>query len=278
MKTSDTNNQYLSEVNRLSKKRLTNPKDIKKLWKRIRNGDKSAEIDLIEGNLGLVFPIARKYQKYGIDVSDLIEEGNIGLIHAIKRYNPRKKAKFSTYAVYWIKQFIRKSVEETSKDIRIPTYIWENLRKWIKNWESLHSELGRYPTINEMTLKLNLSTKQIRNIIETIEMFQSIRSLEAPIDEDGDLCIKDIITDKSAKTPDLIFTNFKMHDDLLKALDKLNPRERTILSLRYGLDNKNSYTLEEIGKKLKISKERVRQLEKRALYQLKWIAQKMNLL
>ncbi|OGS21824.1 MAG: hypothetical protein A3J83_08320 [Elusimicrobia bacterium RIFOXYA2_FULL_40_6] len=275
MKIGSSAGQYFKEVGDLAARNVAfNPKE---LWEKARKGNKKAEIALIENNLRLVFPIAKKYQKYGIELSDLIEEGNLGLIHAIKKFNPRRNTKFSTYAVYWIKQFIRKAVEENSKDIRIPTYIWENLRKWIKNWESLHAQLGRYPTVTEMTHKLNLSSKQVKNIIETIEMFQSIKSLETPIDEDGELFVKDIITDKSLKTPDSVITSFKLHDDMLKALNKLNVRERSILNMRYGLMDRQRFTLEEIGKKLKISKERVRQLEKRALYQLKWLAHKMNI-
>jgi len=275
VKAGSSTGQYFKEVGDLSAK--VQKFSTKELWEKARKGNRNAEKELIENNLRLVFPIAKKYQRYGIELSDLIEEGNIGLIHAIKKFNPRRNTKFSTYAVYWIKQFIRRAVEENSKDIRIPTYIWENLRKWIKNWESLHSKFGRYPTISEMTQKLNLSTKQVRNLIETVEMFQSIKSLEAPIDEDGELFVKDVITDKSLKTPDSIITSFKLHDDMLKALNKLNNRERAILNMRYGLMDRQRFTLEEIGKKLKISKERVRQLEKRALYQLKWLAQKMHL-
>lgn len=274
MKLSPIAEEYFKELEKLP---LISKETFDKLWKLSKKGDKKAKQKLIESHLRYVLPVAKKYYRPGVDLLDLIEEGNLGLMHAIEKYNPKKKSLFSTYANYWIKQYIKRSVEEHSKTIRIPTHTWENLRKWIKNWETLHSQLGRYPTISEMAQKLHLSVKQIKNIVDTVELFQGISSLETPIDENGELLIKDIITDKNSKTPEAIITTLKLHDELDKALSKLGNRERKILQLRYGLKEKKR-TLEEIGKLLKLSRERVRQLEKRGLYQLKWIAHKMKLI
>ncbi|MFN3967081.1 MAG: RNA polymerase sigma factor RpoD/SigA [Endomicrobiia bacterium] len=273
MKPLETN--YFKEV---SKFQYLSKDKINTLWKKAKKGDKKAKEILIENNLRIVLPIAKKYQRPTIDLMDLIEEGNIGLLQAIKKYNPRKKVSFSTYAKYWIEQYIRRAVELHSKTIRIPPHIWGNLRKWIKTWEQLHSKLGRYPTIGEMAKKMQMSMRQVKNIVDTIELSQGMGSLETPIDEDEELFVKDVITDKESKTPESLIATLRLHDELEQALSKLNKREREILEMRYGLQDKNRHTLEEIGKKLKLSRERVRQLEKRALFQLKWIAHKMKLI
>ncbi|MDI6642098.1 MAG: sigma-70 family RNA polymerase sigma factor [Elusimicrobiota bacterium] len=323
--------QYFKELANIP---LLQKKSFEKLWKLSKKGDKKAKLNLIESNLRLVLPIARKYHKPGIELLDLIEEGNLGLIHALEKYNPKKKVQFSTYANYWIEQYVRRAVEEHSKTIRIPTHIWEDLRKWLKNWEMFHAQLGRYPTITEMAQKLNLSVRQIKNIIDTIELVQGVGSLDTPIDKDGELFMKDIITDKDSKTPEMLIATLRLHDELDQALSKLNDRERKIIQLRYGLINKEitkilkvakpqltkiliklekemhirrrkkiankiiliekmlkkikkldkGFTLEEIAlifkiwNNQKLSRERVRQLEKRGLYQLRWIAYKMKVI
>lgn len=274
MKASITAEQYFKELENIE---LLPKKSFEKLWKLAKKGNKKAKQRIIECHLRYVLPIAKKYFRPGMDLLDLIEEGNIGLIHALKKFSPRKKVKFSTYANYWIEQSIRRAVEEYSKTIRIPTHVWENLRKWIKNWEALHTQLGRYPTISEMAEKMNLSARQIKNIVDAVELTQGIGSLDTPIDEDGEIMIKDIISDKSSKTPEALITALRLHDELEQALSQLNSRERKIIQIRYCMNEKKK-TLEEIGKMLKLSRERVRQLEKRGLYKLKWIAHKMKLI
>jgi len=251
---------------------------IKTLWRKAKSGDEKAKQILIEHNLKIVLPVAKKYQRPGVDIMDLVEEGNIGLLQAIEKYNPRKKVSFSTYAKYWIEQYIRRAIELHSKTIRIPPHIWGSLRKWIKTWEQLQSKLGRYPTIGEMAEKMQMTMRQVKNIVDAIELTHGMGSLETPIDEDEDLFVKDVISDKDSKTPESLITTLRLHDELEQALSKLNPRERKILEMRYGLQTEERLTLEEIGKKLNLSRERVRQIEKRALYQLKWIARKMKLI
>lgn len=253
-------------------------KDIVTLCRKAKKGDKQAKQHLIESNLKIVLPIARKYYRPGIDVFDLIEEGNLGLIRAIEKYEPKKKVRLPTYATYWIEQYIKRAIEEQSKTIRIPPHIWESLRKWLKKWEELHGEFGRNPTLTEMTHKLHLSVKQIKNIIEAIELYQGIGSLEAPIDEEGELYIKDVVSDKSSRSPETLISTLRLHDELDSALNKIGKREQNIIKLRFGISQQKRHTLKEIGQKLKLSRERVRQLEKRALEKLHWITRRMKLI
>jgi RNA polymerase primary sigma factor len=258
---------------------------IRELWKQYKKrGDKKAKHRLIEGNLKLVLPLARRYTRSGMDLFDLIEEGNLGLIEAIERYNPKKSFHFASYANFWIERYIRKTIETQSKAIRIPQHIWEELRTWLKKWEELNRSFGRHPTMDEMKNTLHLSSKKIRQIIEAIEVSHAVTSLETPIDEDGELTVKDVLTDKTSELPEKTFGIAKSNEELAQALKQIGARERKILEMRFGLNPKNKkYTLEEIASKFKnekgkpISRERVRQLEKRAMHQLRWVTKKMEM-
>jgi RNA polymerase primary sigma factor len=267
-------NLYVHRIESLPK---LGEKEIHKLWKKIKKGNKLVKKRLIEANLKLVLPIAKKYYRPGIDIFDLIEEGNLGLIRAVEKYNLRKKVRFSTYATYWIEQYIRRSIEQHSKTIRIPPHMWDYLRKWLKKWEELHGQLGRYPTLSEMSNKLNFSVKQLKNIVDTVEIYQGMSSLDTPIDEEGESSIKDVIPDLSSQTPEAIISALRLSDEIKTVLSKLHKRERKIIELRFGLNKNRRHTLEEIGKKLHVSRERVRQLEKRAFEQLRWIVRQMKL-
>ena len=266
--------QYFAEIERLPE---PTKEYLEALWKKAKKGNGAAKKKLAEFNLKLVLPVARKYIRRNIALLDLIEEGNIGLMKAIEKFNPKKNVKFSTYAMYWIDQHVRRAVEEHSKTIRIPPHTWDSLRKWVKNWEQLHSNLGRSPTLSEMTQKLRISPKQGMDLMSTIEISHGLSSLDTPIDEDGELFVKDVISDKTSQTPEVLIGTLRFKDELIQALNKMNPRDSKILKLRYGLAGSKKLTLDEVGKKMKISRERVRQIQKRALYQLKWIAHKMKL-
>lgn len=268
-------NQYFKE---LSKRPKFSKAEIDKLWRQVKKKNLAAKNKLVELYLPLVLPIAKKYRKPGVEFLDLVEEGNIGLIHAIEKYDPRKKTKLSTYAAYWIQQYIRRSVQESSKTIRIPPHIWDNIRKLLRIKEALHAKLGRQPTIGEMSESLGLLDRQVKKLIDVMGIAQGIGSLEAPIDENGEIFVKDVITDKTSINPETLFTLFRLRGDLNSALSNLSPRERKIIELRYGLSGSKQMILEDIGKKYNISRERVRQLEKRGLYRLHWIAHKMKLI
>ncbi|MEW6040283.1 MAG: RNA polymerase sigma factor RpoD/SigA [Elusimicrobiota bacterium] len=252
--------------------------EIDKLWRRVKKGNLSAKNKLVEMYLPLVLPIAKKYKKSGLEFLDLVEEGNIGLIHAIEKYNPRKRVRLSTYAAYWIEQYIRRSVEERSKTIRIPPHIWDGIRKLLRIREVLHSKYGRPPTVGEISESLGIQDKQVKRLIDVLEIAQGVGSLEAPIDEEGELFIKDVITDKTSINPENLFAVLKLKGELNYALSKLNPRERKIIELRYGLSGSPQMILEDIGKQFNLSRERIRQIEKRGLYRLRWIAHKMKLI
>nr|AEQ20581.1 RNA polymerase sigma factor RpoS [uncultured bacterium CSLF42] len=246
------------------------------LWHRARKGDKAAKKELVERNLRLVIPIAKKYYRPGLDFLDIIEEGNLGLMHAIDKFDPKKGFRFSTYGAYWIEQSIRRAIDEQSKTIRIPPHAWEALRRWLRQWDLLHGQLGRDPTLQEMAQKLHLSARQVKGILDAAEAARGIGSLEAPLDEDENLTIKDVISDDELYAPDRLISLFKLHDELDVALSQLPLRERQILEMRFGLNGENQ-TLEEVGKKLKVSRERIRQLEKRGLERLRRLAQRMGI-
>lgn len=246
------------------------------LWHRANKGDKAAKKELVERNLRLVIPIAKKYFRPGLDFLDIIEEGNLGLMHAIDKFDPKKGFRFSTYGAYWIEQSIRRAIDEQSKTIRIPPHAWEALRRWLREWDSLHGQLGRDPTLSEMASKLKLSARQVKGILDAAEAARGIGSLEAPLDDDENLTVKDVISDDELYAPDRLISLFKLHDELDVALSQLPLRERQILELRFGLSGENQ-TLEEVGKKLRVSRERIRQLEKRGLERLRRLAQRMGI-
>jgi RNA polymerase sigma factor (sigma-70 family) len=246
------------------------------LWRRANKGDKAAKKELVERNLRLVIPIAKKYYRPGLDFLDIIEEGNLGLMHAIDKFDPTKGFRFSTYGAYWIEQSIRRAIDEQSKTIRIPPHAWEALRRWLRQWDLLHGQLGRDPTLQEMAQKLHLSARQVKGILDAAEAARGIGSLEAPLDDDENLSIKDVISDDELYAPDRLISLFKLHDELDVAMSQLPLRERQILEMRFGLNGENQ-TLEEVGKKLRVSRERVRQLEKRGLERLRRLAQRMGI-
>jgi RNA polymerase sigma factor (sigma-70 family) len=248
------------------------------LWKKAKRGDKHAARRLVEANLRLVIPIAKRYYRPGVDFLDLIEEGNLGLMHAVTKFDPKRGFRFSTYAAYWIEQAVRRALDEQSKTIRIPPHALEALRKWVREWDRMHSTLGRDPTLQEMADKLNLTARQVKGVLEAHEASRAVGSLDTPLDEEENLFIRDIVSNKEEQGPDFLMTMLRTNDELRKAMEQVGDREKSILTMRFGIDGRDRLTLEEVGKKLKLSRERVRQLEERALMRLRRIAQRMGLL
>jgi DNA-directed RNA polymerase sigma subunit (sigma70/sigma32) len=169
-------------------------------------------------------------------------------------------------------------LDEQSKTIRIPPHALEALRKWVREWDKLHSTLGRDPTLHEMADKLNLSARQIKSVLDAHEASKAVGSLDTPLDEDENLFILDILTDKSDLGPDQLYSSNRVNDELAQAMDQVGDREQEILEMRFGLNGHKRMTLEEVGKKLRLSRERVRQLEERGLLRLRRVAQRMGLL
>ncbi|MDR1942472.1 MAG: RNA polymerase sigma factor RpoD/SigA [Endomicrobium sp.] len=249
--------------------------EMNELWKRAKK-DKKAFDALIEQNYRLVIPIAKRFMKKGIDFMDLIEEGNMGLIKAVEKFDVSKKVAFSTYAVYWIEQYIRKAIENQTKTIRIPSHIWDSLNLWMKTWSKLREKLNRDPSVEEVAFKLKLTKKQTRNLMKAASVFNGTSSLESPIGDDSDIYVKDVIVDDKIKSPESITEIIRTNADIGSALNYLPVREKEIIRMRFGLGGIKPMSLEEAGKVLKISRERVRQLEVKAIKRLKGILIRYN--
>ncbi|MEI8217990.1 MAG: sigma-70 family RNA polymerase sigma factor [Elusimicrobiota bacterium] len=252
------------------------PDRLQLVWKRALKGDKKSQKLIVEANLRLVIPIAKRFCRTGIEFLDLIEEGNMGLMRAVEKFNPQKKVQFSTYATYWIEQSVRHAVEEKSKTIRIPPHMWDSIHHWLKNWKPLQKKLGRDPTMQEMGKLLHMTTPQIKNIMAATQLTHGVSSLDTPLDAEGSLFIKDIISDHES-SPESVTELIRQNSDISRALNFLEQREKNIIEWRFGLNNLPPKSLEEIGDKLNLSRERIRQLEERALKRLKILAVKVKL-
>ncbi len=272
----DTISQYFKGIQKLAQ---VSREEMHALWKKAKKGDAAAKSRIMEANLRLVVPIAKKYHRQGIDFMDLVEEGNLGLMHSIDKFEPKKGYRFSTYASYWIEQSIRRAVEEQSKTIRIPPHAWEALRKWLKMWEKMHAKLGRDPSLAEMARAMHWTARQVRGVLDAAEAAKGMGSLESPIDsEDDNITVEDMIAETAAQSPENVIGVLKLHDELHQALREIGDRERMILEFRHGLTGQTPMTLEEVGRRLRLSRERIRQIEERALLRLRRVANRMGLI
>lgn len=274
----DSIKQYIKTISQINTN--ISREELHKLWQRVKRGDRRAKEEIMKMNLKLVIPIAKKYLYPGADLMDLIEEGNLGLLHAIDKFDPKRGYRFSTYASYWIEQYIRRYVEQQSKTIRIPPHAWTALRKWLKQWDQLHGKLGRDPTLTEMAKEMHWSANQIRAVLNAYEIIKGTTSLENPIynKEQEEDVLANIVEDEKQSSPEDLISILKIHDELKNALNQIGDRERMILEMRYGLNGTTPMTLQEIGSKLKLSRERVRQIEERAILRLRRIAANMGLI
>ncbi|MBN1384284.1 MAG: sigma-70 family RNA polymerase sigma factor [Elusimicrobia bacterium] len=266
---------YFSTIKKIPK--ITR-REIEVLSPKIAKGDKNAKKRMIEGNLRLVVPIARKYYKQGISFSDLIEEGNLGLIRSIEKFDIKKGYYFSTYATFWITQYISRYVSSQLKTIRIPEHIVARLRKWLNEFERLKHKLGRKPTPNEIAKRLKLSPTDIIRLLENLEVSKKVASLDMKIDEDQSISLSDVISDGGKTDPTIFIKYLKITKQVGTVLDKLSLKERKIIIMRFGLEEKTPHTLEEVGKIMNLSRERIRQIEGRAFSKIKQAVLKLRYL
>lgn len=254
---------YLRDIKKVP---LLTAEEEKELALKIREGDIEARMKMIKANLRLVVNIAKKYSHFGVPLTDLIEEGNMGLMKAVTMYNPEQRFRFSTYAVYWIRQYITRALANQGKTVRVPVYMVEAIAKWKRAVERLTQRLGRRPRLKEVAQEMKTSMKKIK---QTRSMITRTTSLEAPIGKDGTGQFVDLIPDESSASATDEITQILRHERVDELLEKMNPREKEVLSLRYGLKDKTTYTLNEIAEKFGITRERVRQIESSALGKLR---------
>ncbi|MBO4556208.1 MAG: sigma-70 family RNA polymerase sigma factor, partial [Elusimicrobiales bacterium] len=235
---------------------------------------------MVRANLRLVVNTARGYMNKGLSLPDLIEEGNLGLYHAVEKYDPGLGYRFSTYASYWIEQHIRRYVEESSKTIRIPPHAWTAMRKWQREYKDFQEKFGRKPEISEISRILGWTESQVRSAMNTADIVTGMSSIDAPrsLGEDEGNTLEDVLHGGPEDTPEHLMTETNKMEVLKDALGELDPREREILEARYGLLGDDPKTLNEIGQSLNLSRERVRQLEARALQTLRRAAISLGLI
>jgi len=257
---------YLKEI---SKTRLLTAFEERELAKKIEKGDLVAKQKMVQSNLRLVVSIAKQYMNRGMPLLDLIEEGNIGLIRAAELYSYKKGFRFSTYATWWIRQGITRSLAKHGKVVRLPIHVTEQLNRYLRVHQVLSQKLGREPSMEELSRKLRLSVRRIR---ELTVYAQQPSSLEDTVSQDDDRNLMEVI-DSGQRSP-VEEASEKIVEERMDAYLKLIPeREQDILSMRFGLRGRESHTLEEIGTALKLSRERVRQIEGRALRRLRQMMQ-----
>ena len=254
---------YLKEIGKVP---LLTAEEEVELAQRMENGDIAAKRKLIEANLRLVVSIAKKYVGRGMQFLDLIQEGNMGLIKAVEKFDYKKGYKFSTYATWWIRQAITRSIADQARTIRIPVHMVETINKLIRVSRQLLQEMGRDPTPEEIGEEMGMSAEKVREIMK---IAQEPVSLETPIGEEEDSHLGDFIEDEDAPAPASAASFILLKEQLDDVLDTLTEREKRVLELRFGIEDGRPRTLEEVGKEFGVTRERIRQIEAKALRKLR---------
>ena len=263
MSVNDNVRMYLKEIGKIS---LLSLEEEQELSRRVAKGDEQAKNILAESNLRLVVSIAKRYVGRGLLFLDLIQEGNIGLMKAVEKFDYDKGYKFSTYATWWIRQAITRALADQARTIRVPVHMVETINKMARIERQMTLELNREPTDQELAKKMGLS---VDKIVEIRKISQDPVSLETPIGEEDDSHLGDFLADERTMSPEEFATYEILKDELREVLDTLTVREKEVLELRFGLFDGSSHTLEEVGKQFKVTRERIRQIEAKALRKLR---------
>ena len=254
---------YLKEIGKVP---LLSPDEEIELAKKIELGDEEAKKKLAESNLRLVVSIAKRYAGRGMQLLDLIQEGNLGLIKAVEKFDYRKGYKFSTYATWWIRQAITRAIADQARTIRIPVHMVETINRLVRTQRQLVQKLGREATPEELAKELDMPVDRVRDIMK---ISQDPVSLETPIGEEEDSHLGDFIQDDHVEVPADAATYRLLHEQLMEVLSTLTEREQKVLRLRFGLDDGRPRTLEEVGRQFNVTRERIRQIEAKALRKLR---------
>ena len=261
--TDDPVRMYLKEIGKVP---LLTPEEEQELAKRMAEGDAEAKHRMEEANLRLVVSIAKRYVGRGMLFLDLIQEGNLGLIKAVEKFDYTKGYKFSTYATWWIRQAITRAIADQARTIRIPVHMVETINKVIRVSRQLLQELGHDPSAEEIAAEMNMPVDKVRDILK---IAQEPVSLETPIGEEEDSHLGDFIPDEDASEPSEAASFSLLKEQLMEVLDTLTPREKKVLELRFGIVDGRTRTLEEVGKEFNVTRERIRQIEAKALRKLR---------
>jgi RNA polymerase primary sigma factor len=262
---------YLRSIGRVDL--LTAPEEVT-LAKRIERGDMSAKQQMIEANLRLVVSIAKGYLGRGLSFLDLIQEGSLGLIRAVEKFDYRRGYKFSTYATWWIRQAVTRAIADKARTIRIPVHMVEKLNKVVHVERQLVQEFGREPTPEEIAAELQWTTREVKDILRIAQLPVS---LEKPIGEEEDSELGDFVEDETAESPFELASENLRRENVRRALDALPPREREVIEMRYGLKGHQARTLEEVGRAFGVTRERIRQIENNTLKKLECLPEAQRL-
>jgi len=254
---------YLREIGKVP---LLDAAEEVELAKRVEAGDETAKKKIVDANLRLVVSIAKKYIGRGMLFLDLIQEGNLGLIRAVEKFDYRKGFKFSTYATWWIRQAITRAIADQARTIRVPVHMVETINKMVRISRQLVQRLGREPTDEEIAGEMEIEPSKVEEIRRIAQLPVS---LETPIGEEEDSQLGDFIEDRDLPSPEEAAAGHLLHEQIEEMLDALSEREREVLHFRFGLEDGRSYTLEEVGKRFGVTRERIRQIEAKALRKLR---------
>lgn len=273
------NNQYFDDVSddsvrlylrEIGKIPLLNAEEELALAQKVVAGDKKAKDKMAEANMRLVVSIAKRYSGRGLDFLDLIQEGNTGLLRAVEKFDPDKGFKFSTYATWWIRQAITRAIADQARTIRIPVHMVETINKLLRTQRRMTQDLNREPTIEELAKELEMEPEKVEYVIK---IKQDIQSLDAGVGRDGDdgdeSTLSEFIEDEDSATPEESATSQLLKEQVQAVLSTLSDREQKIVRMRFGLDNGKSHTLEEVGQEFAVTRERIRQIEAKALAKLR---------